>query len=1040
MIRILLALTAVTLAWPVLASDVGIRIRFGLTDTEPARWDGSVSVSPGRIERIDGWRFQDGDQVLGANGWKASTRPLTVRRSNNPKKTARGRGRGGNLADNGVLLLLTGVTDSSVVQVKTARGSFDFKLADIAYGRFLEKLNGAVDLERVAASRPLTAARTDDDYPALAVADDGTAYAVWISFTPGLDRDERARSWDKAPEDLSFLAKPPGGDRLWLRVQTNGVWSEPLAVTSGGGDLYKCAVAVDGKGAAWIFWSENRNWPKDAPANFEIRARSLAGGKWSEPVNLSGHAGNDVSLVATTDAAGRVWVAWQGARDHGFQILERHQLADGDWSAERVVSTQRDNCWTPAIAATARGTAGRSTPGASAPPENAGPSSGPAETAAARGAARPKVAIAWDTYEKGDYDVWVREFGPDGTADAARPAANSDKYEARPALTYDHEGRLWISYELSGPTWGKDWGGLVRDKGIGLYRDRQIGLRVLADGRWLEPVDSFADVLPGAQKRRGPANLPVRVPEPEATPRRPGEEAQAPGQTYNNMARIVCDRDGRVWLFARSREGTFHTPLGSVWMNYAAYYEGQRWVGPILLPHSDNLIYNLPAVAAHPWGGLLVVNSTDHRQDRHLVRRADGGGNSSLGSDRDPFDNDIYANRLEFPEQPVKLTLVAAKGNQPLANPAPTAATLKERAEVARCRAQRLNYNGTELRLVRGEFHRHTEISGDGGNDGPLEDMWRYGIDVAAMDWLGCGDHDNGGGREYTWWLTQKTTDAFRLPGRFDPPFSYERSVRYPEGHRNVVFTQRGVRTLPRLPKTQPEPVVHAPDTQMLYRYLRQFHGVCASHTSATDMGTDWRDNDPEVEPMVEIYQGARQNYERPGAPRAPTESDAFGGWRPLGFVNLALLKGYRFSFESSSDHGSTHISYAMVYARGTSREDLLQAMRARHTYAATDNIIAEWRGAANGRDYLMGDEFKTSQPPGFRLKLHGTGAFQKVTIIKDDAEVHVVEPGQPIVELTWTDPKPVAGKTSYYYVRGEQADGELVWVSPMWVTYEPGK
>jgi hypothetical protein len=182
MIRILLALTAVTLAWPVLASDVGIRIRFGLTDTEPARWDGSVSVSPGRIERIDGWRFQDGDQVLGANGWKASTRPLTVRRSNNPKKTARGRGRGGNLADNGVLLLLTGVTDSSVVQVKTARGSFDFKLADIAYGRFLEKLNGAVDLERVAASRPLTAARTDDDYPALAVADDGTAYAVWISF------------------------------------------------------------------------------------------------------------------------------------------------------------------------------------------------------------------------------------------------------------------------------------------------------------------------------------------------------------------------------------------------------------------------------------------------------------------------------------------------------------------------------------------------------------------------------------------------------------------------------------------------------------------------------------------------------------------------------------------------------------------------------------------------------------------------------------------------------------------------------------------
>ena len=33
------------------------------------------------------------------------------------------------------------------------------------------------------------------------------------------------------------------------------------------------------------------------------------------------------------------------------------------------------------------------------------------------------------------------------------------------------------------------------------------------------------------------------------------------------------------------------------------------------------------------------------------------------------------------------------------------------------------------------------------------------------------------------------------------------------------------------------------------------------------------------------------------------------------GFVNLALLKGYRLAFESSSDHISTHISYAVAIA-----------------------------------------------------------------------------------------------------------------------------
>jgi len=176
--------------------------------------------------------------------------------------------------------------------------------------------------------------------------------------------------------------------------------------------------------------------------------------------------------------------------------------------------------------------------------------------------------------------------------------------------------------------------------------------------------------------------------------------------------------------------------------------------------------------------------------------------------------------------------------------------------------------------------------------------------------------------------------------------------------------------------------------------------------------------------------------YERPGAPRSPTEQDAIGGWRPKGFVNLALLQGYKLAFESSSDHTSTHISYAIVYSESRSRADLLKAMRARHTYAATDNIIADWRCG----DHMQGDEFKTSEPPNFHLKLRGTGAFSKVTFIKDDVEVKVLEPKTAEVDLDWADPNASAGKTSYYYVRGEQADGELVWASPMWVNYEPRK
>lgn len=981
------------------AADIGVRIRFGLNDTGNTVWDGQASVSPGKVERIDGWRFEQTDAVLENASWKASTRPLTVRRSNNPKKNAKKKGAAaGNMADNGVFLVLTGVDESSLVKVSTKQGNFEFRLSDIPYGTVIEKMKGGVDIERTAATRALTTSREDDDYPALAVAPDGTAATAWVSFTPGIDRDERGRVLSAPLTDFEFLAKPPGGDRLWLRIQKGGTWSASIAITTGGRDIYKCATAIDGTGRVWVVWSENTSYPSKPLANFELFAASVVDGKVSAPTKLTDHPGTDICPVVATDSTGRVWVAWQAARDNVFRILERHQTSDTAWSAERVVSTQTGNCWLPAIAAGPQG----------------------------------RVAIGWDTYDKGDYDVWVRE-AVNGTLGAALPVANTPDYEARAALVYDREARLWIAYERSGPTWGKDWGALDRAS-IGLYRDRQIGIRIRAGDKWLEPAGDLAAALPGSRARRGPRSFPVRRPEADTSTRKAGEEAEtAPAQSYNNIARLACDRDGRIWLFARSREGTFQSALGTVWTNYAAVYDGNAWTGPTILPHSDNLLYNTPAVAAHPGGGFLVAHSSDHRQDRNMPR---GAGGLNQAPAKDPFDNDIFVSRLEIPSTKVSLALIPAK-TQPTADAKPSAATLEERTAIEKARAQRITYDGKKLQLLRGEFHRHTEISGDGGNDGPLEDMWRYAIDVAAMDWLGNGDHDNGAGREYTWWLTQKTTDAFRLPGRFDPPFTYERSVAYPEGHRNVVFAQRGVRTLPRLPKTNPEPEISAPDTEMLYAYLRHFKGVCASHTSATDMGTDWRNNAADVEPMVEVYQGARQNYERPGAPRSPTENDAIGGWRPKGFINLAFKRGYQFSFQSSSDHGSTHISYAMVYAEDTSREALLRAMRARHTYGATDNIVADYRCTAGGKEYMLGDAFTTKEAPTLRLKLGGTAPFAKVTLVKDDEEIHVITPNKADVELTWTDPSPTSGKTSYYYFRGEQTDGELVWVSPMWITYQ---
>ena len=1026
-----IALLLVLLCTNVLAEDVELLLQLGLGDKEPVDWDGSVKVAPGELAGLSGWRFQQQDKLVGKDGWVAKSRRQAAQgRANNPKKLGmvkRAAENLGPITENGVFVKLHNVTNDSVVTVTTKQGDFTFKVGDTKFGESTDLFENRAAVQRTAFNlRVMSTERTEDDYPALAMGKDGTGFLVYQSFTPGIDPDERAKRWDEEPADLSFLNKPAGGDQLWLHIREGNTWAKDrIAVTEPGKDIYKSAVAIDGKGVAWIVWSERVN------GTFNIYARSFTGGKLSEITKFSNDWGNAVSPVATTDATGQVWIAWQQANNSQFGIWSKHQT-DGGWTKINQVSTNQGNCWMPAIAASANG-----------------------------------VAIAWDTYEKGDYDVWLREFANSGEAKPARPVANTAQYEARPSLTYDKEGALWIAWEKSGATWGKDWGAYDANDGIGLYRDRQIGMVVLKDGVWMDPVGSIAEALPGAQPGKGKKKFrgadqttppPPVMPEadganasaflqPATRKGAPGEHATAQGwNTFNNIGRLACDSEGRIWCVVRSRLNSFRGPVGSTWVSYAAYLDSDHWVGPILVPHSDNLIYSLPALSAGP-KMLFLAHASDHRMDRfNEIERAgqgakgkkSGGGNAGLNATRDPFDNDVFFTRLTAQGEAKPAILKPSNGTNLQDNPQPSKRTVAERSEVKGLRDYRMDLNGTSMRNVRGEFHRHTEISGDGAGDGPLEDMWRYAIDAAAMDWIGNGDHDNGNGREYTWWLTQKTTDAFHLPGHFESMFSYERSVSYPEGHRNVVFAQRGVRTLPRIPMSDRNDFKPAPDTNMLYKYLKLFGGVCASHTSVGNMGTDWRNWDPEVEPMVEVYQGARQNYEYPGCPRCPTENDAIGGWEPAGFICNAFAKGYKFAFESSSDHGSTHISYAMVYTDDYSREGILKAMKLRHTYGATDNIIADFCcKASEGKWRMMGDEFSVKGAPQLTIKLVGTTPFTKVTIIKDNVEIPLEVKGGKEFSATWTDPKPETGKTSYYYVRGEQDNAELVWASPMWIKSE---
>jgi hypothetical protein len=190
------------------------------------------------------------------------------------------------------------------------------------------------------------------------------------------------------------------------------------------------------------------------------------------------------------------------------------------------------------------------------------------------------------------------------------------------------------------------------------------------------------------------------------------------------------------------------------------------------------------------------------------------------------------------------------------------------------------------------------------------------------------------------------------------------------------------------------------------------------------------------MEPLVEIYQGDRVSAEYEGAPKAAWNGQpgsAPGGFRPAGYVWNAWAKGYKLGSQSSSDHLSTHISYACTIATDFTRAGLLDAMRRRHSYGATDNIILDYRLQTAGREYLQGDIVKA--PADFKLvvRVIGTAPIRQIDIIKNNTFIHNRQPLEREVNFTFVDRQPSPGE-SYYYVRAIQVDDQLAWSSPIWV------
>ena len=115
------------------------------------------------------------------------------------------------------------------------------------------------------------------------------------------------------------------------------------------------------------------------------------------------------------------------------------------------------------------------------------------------------------------------------------------------------------------------------------------------------------------------------------------------------------------------------------------------------------------------------------------------------------------------------------------------------------------------------------------------------------------------------------------------------------------------------------------------------------------------------------------------------------------------------------------------MLAEQFTRQAILDAIRRRHTYAATDNIIVDFRIG----DALMGDIHRSSAPPRLAVHIIGTAPIAQIDVIKNNQYVHQVKPGTNDATFEYLDNSIEPGEELTTTCAPNKSTGSLPGVRP---------
>lgn len=360
-----------------------------------------------------------------------------------------------------------------------------------------------------------------------------------------------------------------------------------------------------------------------------------------------------------------------------------------------------------------------------------------------------------------------------------------------------------------------------------------------------------------------------------------------------------------------------------------------------------------------------------------------------------------------------------------------------------------------------GEFHWHTEFSGDGQRS--LDDAMRSARDELALDFAGPADHLNIRTADYWRGLTPR--DQARICRTFDEPGMFcsipsaELSGRY--GHTNICADSFDtlLETMEKLRGPFAEAMARKQDRYPLRELLDVCEGgralVVPHHTNMDSFVREGvvRDDgrpywcamhwpipaDRSVVRLAEIVQG-RGCFEAED-PDAAWHIDV-GGFG--GSIRTALARGYRLGFTGGTDnhcgwptrHGASVVGLTAVQCATLDTESVFRALHARRCYATSGaRIVAD--ATLNGQPMGSELQLEPGAPRLFRISIRGMAPLAAVQVIHAGCVLQdlPVKPDTLDFVTEWADERPGrALQDAYYYIRARQTDGHCCWLSPFWV------